>query len=200
GNADLSGRWGERNYSRIFIPVVRSTLTSQSDESDRRCAGMAAHVAKYLLIVETIIDSPAAETHMQEVRRRAWPGGQAGVGRARMERAAARVRTIEGNRAVRCEWSAGACRGREWMAVLRLPPGARVRQVALGDDGRAVELPQAHRAIGVLEQEIGVPIRGEVIDRNEQPSRSGILQRCLGGGRRSVHQPDARRAVVVLPC
>src|SRR5690349_4414460 len=85
------------------------------------------------------------------------------------------------------------------MAVLRLPSGAGIGKVALRDDRRAVELPQPHRAVGVLEQEVGVPVRGEVIDRDELPSRAWILQPRLGDGRRAVHQPDARRAVVVLP-
>jgi hypothetical protein len=68
----------------------------------------------------------------------------------------------------------------EGMPVHRLPSGARIGQVGLGGDVRAVEFPQSHRAACVLEQQIGVPVRGEVIHRDELPCRAGILQRRLG--------------------
>jgi hypothetical protein len=59
---------------------------------------------------------------------------------------------------------------REWMAVHQLPPGARVEQVGLSDDVCAVEGPQLHRAVGVLEQKVALPVRREMIDRDELPS------------------------------
>jgi hypothetical protein len=86
---------------------------------------------------------------------------------------------------------AGA-RRRKGMAVLRLPSRARVRQVDHGGIAGAVELPQLYGAAGVLEQQVGVPIWREVIDRDELPVGSGIGTRRLGNRRRPVHQPEVR--------
>jgi tetratricopeptide (TPR) repeat protein len=87
-------------------------------------------------------------------------------------------------------------RPRKGMPVLRLQVGAgdeggaRAEQLGHAGNAGAVHRPQAHVIVGaVLKQQVALPVRREVIDRDELPSRVRVSQPGFDCRRRSVHQP-----------